>query len=490
MSKEQGCQHRMEYAIVDIETTGTSAKGSCITEIAIVIHDGTTVLERWETLVNPMQPIPFAITALTGITNEMVAKAPLFSEVADPVFKLLEGRVFVAHNVNFDYSFVKHQLAACGHTLHVAKLCTVRLARKIIPEVGSYSLGKLCRLLGIPHTHHHRAGGDAAATTILFEKLMGSDHDRVIPKMLQRNSAEQRLPTHLPPETFHQLPESTGVYYFHDRRGKVIYVGKAINIKKRVAGHFSGHVVHVQRQDFLREVYDISFEFCGNELMALLLECAEIQRLWPKYNKALKRPEAKYGLITYQAQNNYTYISLIKLAKHQFCHVAFYSLQQGIKTLQDTINTYDLDMRLCQFAVGNHSERILLKRPSMEGLPSVDEYNDKVAQAMEAVQTNRSSFVVMGKGRTSDEESCVWIEQGRFYGMGYVDRSDQSSELEGYKECLTRHAGNQYMMQVMEAFLEKWPAALRVIPLDDQRHLSATDERKESELVPAFGSLF
>src|ERR1700761_2040212 len=154
----------MLYAIVDIETTGSHAAGNGVTEIAIVIHDGVKVLNFYESLVNPHTPIPYFIQRLTGIDNNMVANAPSFEEVAGQVFELLQDKVFVAHNVNFDYSFVKHHLQEAGYTLDARKLCTVRLSRKIMPGLKGYSLSKLCHQLDLNLTNHHRAGDDALAT--------------------------------------------------------------------------------------------------------------------------------------------------------------------------------------------------------------------------------------------------------------------------------------------------------------------------------------
>ena len=133
----------MLFAIVDIETTGSYAAGSGITEIAIAIHDGKEVLSTYETLINPNRPIPYFIQNLTGITPDMVENAPSFEEVAGQINELLTGKIFVAHNVNFDYSFVKHNLERCGYQIDARKLCTVRMARKIIPGYPSYSLGRI-----------------------------------------------------------------------------------------------------------------------------------------------------------------------------------------------------------------------------------------------------------------------------------------------------------------------------------------------------------
>src|SRR5690606_38685467 len=173
----------MLYAIVDIETTGGHAAANGITEIAIAIHDGKQVIQFYETLINPLKPIPFFIQNLTGIDDNMVAQAPLFSEKAKEIYTLLEGKIFIAHNVNFDYSFVKHHLEKAGYHWNAKKLCSVRMARKILPGMKSYSLGKLCHQLKIAHNNRHRAGGDTLATAALFSLLMAKDVNGAIPKM-------------------------------------------------------------------------------------------------------------------------------------------------------------------------------------------------------------------------------------------------------------------------------------------------------------------
>src|SRR4051812_17647739 len=210
------------YAIVDIETTGGHASANGITEIAICIHDGKKVTQRYSTLVNPRRDIPIYIRALTGISNEMVATAPDFEDVSADIYHLLHGKIFVAHNVNFDYSFVRHHLMAAGYTLQSNKLCTVRLGRKIMPGLPSYSLGKLCKHLNIDNESRHRAMGDAEATAKLFSLLLQNDINNHIKVALKQNSKEQVLPPHLPKTAIEQLPRTPGVYYFHDAKGKVI----------------------------------------------------------------------------------------------------------------------------------------------------------------------------------------------------------------------------------------------------------------------------
>ncbi|AWI24741.1 exonuclease domain-containing protein [Flavobacterium pallidum] len=444
-----------QYAITDIETTGGNASGSRITEIAIIIHDGTKIIERWETLVNPEQEIPLPIFALTGINNDMVRHAPIFDDIAEKVMELLSGRIFVAHNVNFDYSFIRHQLEQSGFKWTAKKLCTVRAARKIKPGLASYSLGNLCRALGINIENRHRAGGDADATAILFSRLLEWDTEAEIEKMLKKASQDQRLPPNVPHEDFEQLPEKPGVYYFYNAEKKVVYVGKAVNLKKRVASHFSGHKVTPQRQHFLRDIHSISFETCATELMALLLECTEIRKLWPIYNKALKRFEGKYGLYEYEARNGYRYLAVGKLHKQQSCIRMFYNEYDGIYLLLDLAARFNISHRFCIF--GKPAEGEIIYQPNLASLPSVEDHNQRVTEAINSLSKDRPSFAILDKGRHPDERSCIWVENGDFYGMGYVGSDVGFKQPSEIREYVTQYKSNQYLMQLVNAFVKKYP---------------------------------
>lgn len=442
------------YAIVDIETTGGSASRSRITEIAILIHDGTRVIEFWETLVNPLQPIPDSIFALTGINDRMVKGAPVFDTVAQKIFSLLDGRIFVAHNVNFDYSFIKHQLEESGISWSAKKLCTVRMARKIRPGLGSYSLGNLCRSLSIPIENRHRAYGDAHATALLFSQLLEWDDQAHIPAMLKRHATDQRLPPNLAPGDFEKLPSNPGVYYFLDRTKKIIYVGKAVNIKKRVTSHFSGHKISSQRQDFLREIHGISFEVCGTELMALLLEAAEIRQHWPAYNTALKRFEPKFGLYAYQGRNGYNYLAIGRIAKHQQSLQSFSSQFEGIQMLLGLSDKFNIDRRFCKYGNPGEGERY---QYNASDLPDALEHNEKVDRALRDYLENRPTFAIVDSGRKNGEMSCIWVEKGAVYGTGYFDSGVDISDLDNLRKSVTAYKSNHYVMSLVASFAGKNP---------------------------------
>ncbi len=438
------------YAIVDIETTGGHASAHGITEIAICIHDGKKVLNRYQSLVNPRQEIPVYIQALTGINEDMVAAAPDFAAIAADVYHLLHGHIFVAHNVNFDYSFVRHHLAAAGYDLNCSKLCTVRLGRKILPGMPSYSLGKLCHHLGIGNSGRHRAGGDADATAELFTMLMENDKDGHISDALKIRSKEQVLPPNLHRNFMDKLPATPGVYYFHNQNGKVVYVGKAVNIKKRVASHFSGNNAGAQRQDFMRHIHQISYQECGTELMALVLESVEIKRLWPQFNRSQKKLEFPFGLYSYEDQNGYIRLAIDRRRKYSFPLHTCSTLTEGRNLLQKLIDEFELCPKFCFIQKNNDActgSRHLAC--ACIGNESPDNYNKRIASALNTLKETLPTFALRDEGRTPDEHSCILIENGQFYGIGYISQYFQADNIEQIKNFLTPYPGNDYIRNMV-----------------------------------------
>jgi DNA polymerase III subunit epsilon len=310
------------FAITDIETTGGSPAEGGITEIAIVIHDGSKIIDRFHSLINPGMPVPRFITALTGIDNTMLEDAPSFEDIAYELYKIFEDKTFVAHNVNFDHSFLHHRFKQLDLHFQPPKLCTVRYARKVLPGLSSYSLGNLCRNLGIPIQDRHRAAGDVEATSRLFEYMLQRDKDfKSLGQMLKGHNPESYLPMHLPAAMVEQLPYCPGIYYFKDQYGKVLYVGKAVNLKYRVKSHFTNNAAGKRRQEMLRRIYSIDYKTCPTELMATVLESLEIKRLWPPFNRSQKTYEATYGV--YQVTDRADRIKLIVCKKRKHLPALF-----------------------------------------------------------------------------------------------------------------------------------------------------------------------
>jgi DNA polymerase III subunit epsilon len=439
------------YAIVDIETTGGSAANSGITEIAIHIHDGERVVQHFTSLINPERAIPHFITALTGISNAIVASAPTFKEIAPAIFELLSENIFVAHNVNFDYSFIFHQLKQCGYELKVNKLCTVRLARKAIPGLPSYSLGKLCRALNINIDDRHRADGDAAATVILFDKILAAGGMEHINKMLKRTSSEQWLPTQLDKKKIAQLPTTAGVYYFHNAKGKIIYIGKAINVRKRVTSHFTHNDAGSRRQNFLRLVNDISFKDCANELHALILESTEIKRLWPQYNYAQKQPNQKFALYSFEDNRGYMRLAIDKKKKNLPSVYCFNLLHEGQVLLRKMMEEFELNEKLCFV----NKEPITIK--DLEFLEEPTFYNGRVKNAINTLQERLPTFALLDDGIKANEKLCFLIEKGNFWGMGFIPSHINTTSLDILKDALEPFTDNDFIRNSIYNYVEANP---------------------------------
>ncbi|HEV7621753.1 MAG TPA: exonuclease domain-containing protein [Flavisolibacter sp.] len=455
----------MTYAIVDIETTGGYASANGIIEISILIFDGEKVLEQFETLINPNQNIPKYIQAFTGISNEMVADAPGFEEVAEKIYTYLQGNIFVAHNVNFDYSFIKSHLDFYGYSLNVKKLCTVRLARQIFPGFPSYSLGNLCRSLEIEIINRHRAGGDAAATVILFKKLLENDLKGVIELSLRRNSKEQLLPPNVPKSDFQALPSTPGIYYFHDQKGQVIYVGKAKNIKARVTSHFSNNSGSRQKQNFILNTYAIKFEATATELMASILESTEIKKIWPKFNTSQKRREDVFGFFVYEDQNGYLRLAIEKQRKNSNPIYTFHYKVDGHGVLRKLMKEFNLCPKLC-FMQTDNDKCIGIKEEycfgACEKKEEVNEYNGRVYNAI-AYLTKKPSYVVLDKGLTEDELSCIMVVQGSFFGMGYLPKNADIHDKTTISEYIKPYKENSYIRMLLTAHASNFPDRVKII---------------------------
>lgn len=444
------------YAIVDIETTGGYAENHRITEVAIFFHDGIQVTDTFHTLINPGRNIPYYITGLTGITTEMVLDSPRFEEIADEIFKRLEGKIFVAHNAHFDYSFLKKEFEQVGINWQSRKLCTVRLSRKIIPGLRSYGLGSLAESLGIEITNRHRAGGDAAATVKIFDQLLRRDRDGFIVKALKRNSGETILPPNLPKEEFDRLPSLPGVYYFQNGRGNVIYVGKAINIKKRIAGHFTGDAREWSRSKIRNEIHHVTYELTGNELIALILESQEIRRLWPKYNQAQKFRMEEWGIFDYEDRNGYLRFSANIVSKGSRPLIRFSSKGEAWNFLWEKVRNFELCPKLSGLQI---SKGLCFDYQSggCNGacmcIESVKTYNKRVSKAIASFRDEGGTVAIIGKGRNTEEQSLVLVEKGAYVGFGFFDRESSIADFESARNYVKPSVETRTVQNLINSYI-------------------------------------
>jgi DNA polymerase-3 subunit epsilon len=454
------------YAIVDIETTGGNASYDRITEIAVLVHDGLKVTDTFHTLVNPEQPIPVFITQLTGITNEMVSTAPVFSDIAAEVFALLNDKIFVAHNAAFDYAFLKSLFEENGFAFRAKKLCTVQLSKKILPGYKSYSLGKFSKELGIEIQDRHRAMGDASATAEIFTKLVRSDTGDVIERFLKRNAKEQYLPPHLDKHVVEALPSKPGVYYFHDEKGRIIYIGKAKNIKSRVLSHFS-YADHDGKENALRNtLHDITYTLTGNELIALLLESEEIKRKSPQFNYAQKLWTRNFCIFTFMDQSGYIHLAVERYNRKKNMLRIFPNYLSARQHLIEVMTDYALCPKLCHLqevkkACYNVAEGLC--NGACTGIEAPDLYNQRVSAAIAAFHNDHASYFIVGKGRHADELSVVLVEKGHYLGFGFLLHEHMNGDTETLRNSIQWRPDTPDIQRILNMYLTKHPHEKKIL---------------------------
>lgn len=458
------------YAIIDVETTGGNAQYHKITEIAIRIFDGKKVIKTYDTLINPERMIPLGITKLTGIDDEMLKNAPTFKEVADAIDRVTADCIVVAHNANFDYSFIRKEYRDLNRKFSRKKLCTVRLSRKIFPGLRSYSLGRLAIHFNSQIVNRHRAGGDADFMVELFSELLINDKENHIEFALNQRSRESLMPPNLPREKFDQLPEKLGIYIFKDELDKVLYVGKAKNIKERVATHFGGNTNTNSRDMFIKKIYDVDFQLCENEMMAYLKEAHHIKQHWPPFNRSLKVINLNVGIYHYEDQNGYGRLAIARAGKKDHPLTSFRYQHQARLFLLKLVKQHNLCPKFLslQESAGGCDEYFGTSEclGTCSKLESAFSYNTRLQKAINEIMNQTHTFGILEKSVMHDNLfSLVVIEKGRYLGYGYINSSQKENlkELEQAKTHIQYAYDDQDVRGIIENYIKKHKARVQLV---------------------------
>lgn len=450
------------YAIVDLETTGGLAKRDRITEVAVVLFDGEQVIDTFDSLVNPERSIPPEITRITGITDEMVADAPKFYEVAKKIVEMTEGALFVAHNVRFDYSFLRQEFGQLGYTFSKRQLCTVRLARKVFPGRKSYSLGNLIRYFDIKVNARHRALDDALATAELLSIILQQDYaEGSVKQMVNQGVQESKLPQGITMDFLHSLPETPGVYYFHNSYGKVVYVGKSINVRKRVMQHFSKTTQKAARM--AQMVSNITVTETGSELIALLLESFEIKSLQPEINKASRSREYPYFTYYYVDSLGYINFDILKNNQKNIKGKNVLQLYSSRGSAKSHLGRIAKELTLCDKLVhldDHDGPCFQYKLGQCYGAccteESASDYNARAELARDLMmKLFEENFILVLDGRNMQEKAIVLVEEGHYRGYGYISTEDMQYGIEEMKEAIHYVPENPEANGILRAFIEK-----------------------------------
>jgi DNA polymerase III subunit epsilon len=452
------------YSIIDIETTGGNPFRDKITEIAVFVHDGEKVIRQFHSLVNPERKIPYFITRMTGISDEMVARAPKFYEIARDLVEFTENTIFVAHNATFDYNFIKTEFKNLGYFFQRDCLCTVKLSRKIIPGHKSYSLGRLCRELGIEIEDRHRAKGDAQATVKLFDVLLNTNRGELFSQSVGMSFNNNPVNPLITRETIDQLPQKTGIYYFMDERDDIIYIGKSKDIRQRVLSHLS-NVKTKRASEMVQKVTRIEYEIMGSELLALLKESQEIKDHKPLYNRAQRRSSYNYALYSYTDYNGYICLKVDKTNLTELPHTCFSSLDQGKEFLFNLTEKFNLCQNLTGlYATSSACFQYAIRkcRGACIGVEPAEQYNTRVKEAIDFASFRKENLIVMDQGRTPSEASFIMIENGKYLGYGYVQKDDQLMNTEDFKTLLSPAQDNRDIRQIISGYLRNKRTGKRI----------------------------
>ena len=451
----------MRYAIIDVETTGGRPKESKITEIAIYIHDGEKVVDELCTLVNPEMDIPEFIIRLTGISNEMVQHAPKFYEIAKHIVEITSDCVFVAHNVAFDYSMIRGEFRSLGFDYRRDQLCTVRSSRHLLPGFESYSLGKLCRALGIEAKNRHRASGDALATVQLFDLLLQKTEGNMS-GFVQTEIDTGDLNPNIDLISIDELPNKVGVYKLFDEDNHLIYIGKSKDIKKRVDQHLKNYKAN-KNGEMRKLICRAEYILTGSELIALLLESKLIKKYKPKFNRMLRKSRFSHGLFKYTDQNGYICLHVKSLNKSvDIPLTSFSSSSEGAQILHAITDKYELCQKLNGlYKSANSCFRYHTKecRGACVKLESAENYNQRVMISLGKMEFANDNFIILDKGRTKTEKSMVWVENGSYIGFGYIPFQVWKSSTQKWEDFLERQTEDKDDRAIISLHLRKNPEA-------------------------------
>jgi len=443
------------YAILDIETTGGQFNEEGITEIAIYKFDGHEIVDQFISLVNPEKPIQPFVVKLTGINNAMLQSAPKFFEVAKRIIEMTQDCVVVAHNAQFDYRILRTEFSRLGYNFERQNLCTVELAKKLIPEQPSYSLGKLVRALGIPMADRHRASGDALATVKLFKMLLEKDLEKEIVKTFIKTEVEKGLAPKLL-DIVSNIPSATGIYYVHKENGDIIYIGKSKNIKKRVNQHFTG--TSQRDKKIQAEVFSVTYDETGSELIALLKESEQIKVNKPKYNRVLTKTIFPFSLYQSISKEGYIALKLQRTDARKKEVGSFSSHAEGQSALFKITDKYVLCQKI------NHLENVKTHCFPYEinqcngaciNEESPEDYNVRVQDFLANNEYSNQNIIAIDRGRNLQERSAVLIENGVFQGIAFFDLNYQVNNIEILRNIITPMKNSRDAKNIILSYLQK-----------------------------------
>jgi DNA polymerase-3 subunit epsilon len=440
------------YAVLDVETTGGKFNKEGITDIAIFLFDGHTVVDQVISLVNPERPIQPFVERLTGIKESMVRHAPKFYQLAKRIVELTEGAIIVGHNVEFDYRMLRLEFERLGYPFERETLDTIELSQKLIPDLEAYGLEKVCKALGISNSSRHRAEGDARATLELLKILLRKDHDKSIQSSAHAHTNDRDSRSGNPFEMLlRNFSKSVGIYYLFNEKGEVIYLGRSNNLKNRINKHFLSNSAEAIK--FQNEISSLEVEETGSELISRIKEFIELDRLRPRYNNNLPHKHLPWIValdhaeqLTITKRNTATALNFFNTEKEAFVAInSFLKAKKGNPNLEVTSKLLHRGKRFLAWHE-LETEKKLSKRTWL----------------------NWSHFkkdqLLIVKGKDAYEKGFVFIGKGQVQGYGYYQLNQQILDVSIFKNALVPVTPSPFINALVKVQMEK--GILRTVLLE------------------------
>jgi len=409
-----------DAVFVDIETNGGNGSRGRVTEVAAIKVARGEIVDTFTSLVNPGSDIPYWITQLTGIKNSDLVDAPYFEDIAAQLYDFMNGSIFVAHNVLFDYSFLKREFASAGYDFKPKLFCTVKMSRALWPEHHGHSLEKVITRHGITFAARHRAYDDAKAMYDYVKLTIAEKGREAFLENIAKQLKTKSLPPHVDEAVILNLPDSPGVYIFEDDTGAPLYVGKSVNIRSRVRSHFTNATTIAKELKMSLASHNVSFITTDTEVEALLLESAKVKELQPIFNRLLRRKTKQSVFLREFDENGYETIRVenTDLSQHQTLENVYgvYTTKSQAKArLEAAAKTFQLCPKLLGLEKATGAcfrYQLGLCKGACIGKESPELYNRRVELALERSKIESWPFKSEVAVRISETRSIIvdqWI---------------------------------------------------------------------------------
>jgi len=448
-----------KLAIVDLETTGGSPKYHRIIEIGVLLVDDGLVTGRWQSFVNPGVGIPASINHLTGITDADVSPAASFAELADELSELLQDRVFVAHNARFDQGFLKAEFKRCGMAFKPKVLCSVKFSRQLYPQFKRHSLNHIIKRFAYRVDNRHRAMDDAEVIWRFFLTSSQILDEEEINSACRLIIKAPTLPAMLDPKTISNLPKSSGVYYFYDSAGKLLYIGKSVNIQDRVKSHFSQDYQRNRQFRLYSSIARIEYDLTPSDFGAQIRESQQIKQLHPEFNLRLKKSRYLYFYKAYENDEGYLQVRIERIDASLPDSGQTFGLFRSQKQAQTELAKIADNFFLCYKLVGLEKStksrqacfRTQLKKcfGACCGKEAPELYNERLNASLKSYQVMQWPWpdAILIRETSMDDESFSryhLVNQWRYLGQV---KDENDLHVQGYCHAEKMPAGISEMLE-------------------------------------------